>query len=98
MIRNLAAIGFVSPRADEWRAFGPEVLGAELAPDGPDGAVRLRVDDAAFRITIRPGERDDLAFLQWQVDDVGAAGASIASRAGVDVEDATFVDPFGFRH
>ncbi len=43
MIKNLAYIGFRSPNAEEWRTFGPEVLGAELAPDGADGAVRLRV-------------------------------------------------------
>jgi 3,4-dihydroxy-9,10-secoandrosta-1,3,5(10)-triene-9,17-dione 4,5-dioxygenase len=45
MIKNLAYIGFTSPAAEDWRSFGPDVLGAELAPEGPDGAVRLRVDD-----------------------------------------------------
>ena len=70
MIKNLAYIGFRSPNAEEWRSFGPEVLGAELAPDGPDGAVRLRVDDAAHRIVIHPGERNELAYLGWEVDDV----------------------------
>jgi hypothetical protein len=29
MLKNLAYVGFVSPNADEWRTFGPEVLGAE---------------------------------------------------------------------
>ena len=70
MIKNLAYIGFRSPNAEEWRTFGPEVLGAELAPDGPDGAVRLRVDDAAHRIAIHPGERNELAYLGWEVDDL----------------------------
>ena len=50
MIKNLAYIGFRSPNADEWRTFGPDVLGAELAADGPDGAVRLRVPSGAFSI------------------------------------------------
>ena len=86
MIKNLAYAGFVSPHADEWRSFGPEVLGAELAPDGPDGAVRLRVDDAAYRIAIHPGEHNGLAYLGWEVDDLSA------------IEANPLVDPFGFRH
>ena len=97
MIKNLAYIGFTSPTADEWRSFGPEVLGAELAPDGPDGAVRLRVDDAVHRITIHPGERNDLAYLGWEVDDLDATIATVEA-AGLTVKDDAFVDPFGFRH
>ena len=100
MIRNLARIEFASPGADEWRNFGPAVLGAELAPDGPDGAVRLRVDDASWRIAIHPGSRDDLSCLCWEVDDVDATVAPVwAAGIAVDRGDAvSFTDPFGFRH
>jgi 3,4-dihydroxy-9,10-secoandrosta-1,3,5(10)-triene-9,17-dione 4,5-dioxygenase len=100
MITALAYIGFTSPDTDGWRTFGPDVLGAELAPDGPDGAVRLRVDDAAARITIHPGDRDDLAYLGWEVDDLEATIAAVqAAGAPVTRGDvATFVDPFGFQH
>jgi extradiol dioxygenase len=107
VIKNLAYVGFVSPNADEWRTFGPEVLGAELAPDGPDGAVRLRVDDATHRIAIHPGERNELAYLGWEVDDLGAMAAAVEA-AGITVKGRlerpsgasarAFVDPFGFRH
>jgi 2,3-dihydroxybiphenyl 1,2-dioxygenase len=97
MIRNLAYVGFRSPNADEWRTFGPEVLGVELAPDGPDGAVRLRVDDAAHRIAIHPGERNELAYVGWQVDDLDATTRAL-DDAGIDVEAGSFADPFGFRH
>ena len=97
MIKNLAYVGFASPNAEEWRTFGPEVLGAQLAGDGPDGAVRLRVDDAAWRIAVHPGERDDLAYLGWEVDDVAAAIARVEA-AGCDTDGDAFVDPFGFRH
>ncbi len=97
MIRNLAYIGFTSPNAAEWRTFGPEVLGAELAPDAPDGAVRLRVDDAAWRIAVHPGEADDLAYLGWDVDDLETTVAAVEA-AGAIVTDGAFTDPFGFRH
>jgi extradiol dioxygenase len=97
MIRNLAYIGFCSPHAEEWRRFGPEVLGAQLASDGPDGAVRLRVDDATWRITIHPSDEDDLAYLGWEVDDLAATIAAIEATSTA-VKDDAFVDPFGFRH
>jgi extradiol dioxygenase len=97
MIKNLAYVGFESPNADDWRTFGPEVLGAELAPDRADGAVRLRVDDVVHRITIHPGQRNDLAYLGWLVDDLGAAIAGVEG-AGATVQGDGFVDPFGFRH
>lgn len=97
MIKNLAYIGFESPNAEAWRTFGPEVLGAELAPDGPGGAVRLRVDDAEHRIAIHPGARDGLRYLGWEVDDV-ATTTAVVEAAGLVVEDDAFVDPFGFRH
>lgn len=97
MIRNLAYVGFRSPNADDWRTFAPDVLGGELAPDGPDGAVRVRLDDAAWRIAVHPGESDDIAYLGWDVDDLDATVAAV-ERAGLAVADGAFVDPFGFRH
>ena len=114
MIRNLAYIGFVSPAAGEWRTFGPEVLGAQLASDGGDGAIRLRVDEVAWRIAVHPGPADDVAYLGWLVDDetqfddvcgrVEADGISVhRDDAEVQVERpvtrlAWFVDRIGFRH
>jgi extradiol dioxygenase len=100
MIRNLAYVGFRSPNVEEWRTFGPEVLGAELAPDGPDGAVRLRVDEASWRVSIHPGEADDLAYLGWEVDDLATTLGSIEA-AGIAVDRdpvASFADPLGFSH
>ena len=87
MIDNLATIGFTSTAADDWRTFGPEVLGLELAPDGADGAVRLRMDDLAHRITIHPGATNELAYLGWAVTDADALVAQIAvvRAAGYEV-------------
>jgi 3,4-dihydroxy-9,10-secoandrosta-1,3,5(10)-triene-9,17-dione 4,5-dioxygenase len=110
VIRNLSYIGFITPASEEWRTFGPEILGAQLTADGPDGAVRLRVDRAPWRIALHPGERDELAYLGW---DIGTdledatdriAGAGIAVHRNVHTRErpaeevATFWDPFGFRH
>lgn len=112
MIRNLCYVGFTSPAADAWRSFGTEILGAQLADDGGDGAVRLRVDEAPWRVAVHPGGADRLAYLGWDVGDadaVQAAGQRLASE-GVVIERHTdtgdrpvgevlwFLDPFGFRH
>ena len=114
MIQSLSYIGFQSPDAEAWLEFGPEILGAELAERGADGAVRLRVDDAAARISVHPGERNDLAYLGWEVGGPEALDAAVESleKQGLLVrrgdaalaaqravsELACFSDPFGFRH
>jgi extradiol dioxygenase len=114
MIQSLSYIGFTSPNAEAWLEFGPTIIGLEVAARGADGAVRLRVDDAAHRITIHPGETDDLAYLGWAVAGPPALEAAVAAlkKEGLEVHagDAAlagqravadlvwFVDPFGFRH
>jgi extradiol dioxygenase len=114
MIKSLAYVGVNSPRAEDWRRFGTGFLGAELAPDGPDRAVRLRVDDAAWRLEIRHAEEDAVAFFGWAVDheeDLDRvaerlAGAGISAvRGSTELADArnvnriiTFTDPWGFPH
>ncbi|MEU6745237.1 VOC family protein [Spirillospora sp. NPDC046719] len=114
MIQALSYIGFTSPAGKEWETFGPEILGTGLAEPGPDGAVRLRVDDAAHRISVHPGDHDDLAYLGWAVDGPRAlaeaadrlAGEGVTVERGdaglaaerAVVELAWFEDPFGFRH
>ena len=113
MISALSYIGFASPNAAEWNTFGTDVLGAQLAAPGPDGAVRLRVDDAAARITIHSGDSEQLAYLGWDVGDAAGLDAAVArvEATGITVHDdaaiaalrqtdaaSWFLDPFGFRH
>jgi 2,3-dihydroxybiphenyl 1,2-dioxygenase len=114
VIKSLAYLGFRSPHAADWRHFGPEVLGVELADDGPANEVRLRIDDASWRLSIATGEIDDLEYIGWDVgtaDDLSAAADRLAD-AGLEVhsdhgelaeqrsvaEVVWFHDPFGFRH
>jgi hypothetical protein len=65
MIQELSYIGFRSPKYQEWVEYGQKILGCQLADPGTDGAVRLRMDDVAYRIAIHPGDQDDLAYLGW---------------------------------
>ena len=112
MIRSFAYVGFVSPAAEAWRTFGPEVLGAQLA-DRPDGAIALRIDEYAPRIVVHSGDHDDVAYIGWDCGDsdglaetvarVRAAGCSAvpdaeAARVRQVTELVAFTDPWGFRH
>lgn len=114
MIKSLAYIGVNSPHYKEWETFGPEVLGVQVAGHGPDGAVRLRLDEAAHRITIHPGERNSIAYIGWNVKDEADAKAVAARVAahGLEAQRAAadecaqrkvegfywFRDPSGYRH
>lgn len=114
MIRSLAYLGVVTPGYDEWERFGPEVLGLQTAEPGSDGAVRLKMDDALWRLAVHPGQKNDLAYIGWSVADRAAADdiaralndAGTGTHAGEPelvkergVEGFTwFTDPFGFRH
>jgi 2,3-dihydroxybiphenyl 1,2-dioxygenase len=114
VISGLSYIGFTTPTAEEWRTFGPEVLGAEVAPSSPDGSVRLRVDEAVQRIIAHPGAENALAYLGWEAGDAGSLEetAGRVEKDGVTVhrgdaelaklravaDVAWFTDRFGLRH
>ena len=113
MIDSLSYIGFTSPQASEWRDFGPNVLGLQLAPEQPDGIVRLRVDDAAYRISIEDGAVDNLDHIGWAVAGPREFEVAIAKlqAAGIGVvrecaelaekrcvaDLVSFKDPMGWR-
>lgn len=114
MIKSLGYLGITTPAYREWEQFGPEILGMELVSPGADGAVRLCMDDVAYRLALHPGEADDVAYVGWDVAHEAAAQEIVDRLAerGITVEQADaglaaeraaegllwFFDPFGFRH
>ncbi|WP_270889334.1 VOC family protein [Pedococcus sp. 5OH_020] len=114
MIKALAYLGVNSPNHEQWPAFATEFLGAQLADPGPDGAVRIRIDDAVWRIQVHPADQDSVAYFGWQVDheeDLDVVIAALAdagvtaTRGGQDLAEArnvnqiiSFDDPWGFHH
>lgn len=110
-IAKLGYVGVESPAFEEWRTWAPEVLGCMLGPDGQDGAVRVKIDEADYRISIHPGTRHRFAYAGWEVLSHRELDPAIErlAKAGVDVEFAdkalaqargvdqlvTFQDPFG---
>lgn len=114
MIESLSYLGFNSPNLTEWEHFGPNVIGLEIADDQwGDDSKRFRMDDAAYRIAIHPGEEDEFAYIGWGVSgplELAAAATAIAA-AGFTINSANsellsvrgvagmfwFIDPFGVR-
>ena len=114
MIQELSYVGIGSPRAEDWRTYGTALLGCMAAPDGPDGAVRLAVDDIRHRISIHPSDQDELRYVGWGManetdlgrfaDRLGSRGVEIRQgdadlREEREVADLVwFEDPWGIRH
>lgn len=74
---------------DAWPTFATDVLGAAFAEQGQNGALRLKVDDAPWRIEIAPAEADKFSFAGWTVDDAGDPDAltSPLRAAGIKVHE-----------
>ena len=87
---GVMALGYVGLGVSDlgaWRQFAGPVLGLQPL-DGPDGSVRLRVDERPWRIELTPSPADDLAFVGWEVTDDAALDALTAKleAAGHAVE------------
>ncbi|MFI0350056.1 VOC family protein [Actinomadura sp. 9N407] len=66
-IAKLGYVGVQSPAYEQWRTWAPEAFGCMLGPDGDDGAVRIKIDDADYRLSIHPGDEHRLAYVGWEV-------------------------------
>jgi 3,4-dihydroxy-9,10-secoandrosta-1,3,5(10)-triene-9,17-dione 4,5-dioxygenase len=66
-IAKLGYVGVESPDHEEWRTWAPKVLGCMIGPDGADGAVRVKIDEADYRISVHPGEEHRFAYAGWEV-------------------------------
>lgn len=114
MISSLAYLGITTPAVAEWPEMATEVLGCMVADPGTGAAVRLRFDDAAWRLQLHPGELDDVAYIGWTVNTEIEFEALVERLCahGIEVHDGDeatradrfvhrlswFLDPAGFRH
>lgn len=78
-VANLGYIGLEVSDLDAWRAFAGQVLGLMEGAPTPGGAHRLRLDEAAWRIALEPGPRDDIAYVGFEVATAGAL-TQVAAR------------------
>lgn len=81
-VRALGYVGIRSPNAAKWKTWGAEIMGFGTEPPNPggvsalrsavpsvEGAVYLRMDDRAWRLAVYPGEKDEIAFVGWELAD-----------------------------
>jgi 2,3-dihydroxybiphenyl 1,2-dioxygenase len=84
-ITALGYLGFEVGDVDAFAAFATGVLG--LMPAGDSGETRrFRLDDQAWRLEARAGERNDVAFLGFEVPGAAELAAVTERLRAADVE------------
>ena len=86
MITSLAYLGLKSPKAHEWPEMATRFWGAMVTDPGPDGSVRLKFDEADWRLQIHPGERDEGGDERQDVDVLDERGDPLGDRNHAGVE------------
>lgn len=67
-IIGIGYFGFESAVIDEWRSYGPEVMGFQIAPSPATDADSLyfKIDDRRNRFAFHPGPRNRLLYIGWE--------------------------------
>lgn len=80
-----AVIG--TPDIDEWKRFGSDLLGLQVAEQTPDRLL-LRMDDFAYRLDVRAGAPRGVSTLGWDAGNAQSLAdiAKTLSSAGYEVE------------
>lgn len=125
-IRGFGYLGLKSKNYRAWRKWGTEIMGFGDQDPTPnvsalavpaeidENTVYLRMDDRRSRISVQPGEREELAYIGWELADRQAFREALKElkEKGVHFDVASdeqalergvqgmawMVDPAGFRH
>ena len=67
-IIGIGYLGFETTRLDEWRSYGPEVMGFQIghSPESDAKSLYFKTDDRRHRFAFHPGEVDRLAYIGWE--------------------------------
>ncbi len=67
-IIGIGYLGFETARIEEWRDYGPHVMGFQIAPspESEPDALYFRTDDRRHRLMFQPGTIDRLMFIGWE--------------------------------
>lgn len=86
---GIGYLGFESTCLDEWRRYGPEVLGFQIAPQRPEDpdSLYFKLDDRRHRLAFHPGTVDRLAYIGWEARGKLEFEAAVARfrEAGVEL-------------
>jgi len=81
----LAYLVFEASAPSEWQAFCNDVLALPPATTNADGSIGWRLDDAAQRLVVQRGPRDDVAALGFECGEDGALDTLLARLARGEV-------------
>jgi hypothetical protein len=85
---GVCALGYIGLEVSDlrrWRTFATDLLGLMDVSASP-GALKLRMDSRDWRIAVNHGAKDDLVFAGFEVPDVAALAAVVASLKSIDVQ------------
>lgn len=80
-IRGLGYVGLNTTKIDDWGTWGPEIIGFGTNDPTPavsalsrarpmvEGALYFRMDDRRNRINVYPSDKDELAYIGWEIAD-----------------------------
>ena len=66
-VTQLGYVGINAKNVDEWESFATNTLGLQVSGKEPDGTLFLRMDEYQYRFAVHPGDKDDVAYVGWQV-------------------------------
>ena len=86
-VSKLAYIGASATDVGAWKQFGTEILGLAIGHDSSDRQLYLRADERHHRLTVHPGDNDDVSYIGWEVPNHEALEAAAANleRYGIKV-------------
>ena len=66
-VHELGYVGISAGDLDEWRAYATTILGHEVAHDSDGESLFLKMDGHHHRLSVHPGEAEDVTFVGWEV-------------------------------
>jgi 2,3-dihydroxybiphenyl 1,2-dioxygenase len=89
-ISSLGYLGLGVKDLKAWEQFATNILGLQSTGSPDDGALRLRMDEYAYRFALHRDDADDVAYIGWEVADAAALrdvterlrGAEVAVEEG----------------
>src|SRR5438270_7156870 len=84
---SVSSLGYViieTVDPSKWRHFALTTLGLMEGAPGPDGSLRLRIDERPFRIAVINGRAERFVSAGWEFPNEGAWQACLASLRAAD--------------
>src|SRR5215218_7817148 len=79
-VNELGYVGISSLDLEAWQTYATNVLGQEVAYDSDADNLFLKMDGHHHRLSVHPGEVEDVAFVGWEVgsaDNMQAVAAQL---------------------